>query len=214
MAETSHTLRQRLRDTAAEALLDSAEQVMVEKGYEGATMQDIAAAAGCATGTFYSYFKNKEDLFQAIVFRHMRTLVEQMHQAAGTTDEPLEKLRLHSTVFIAYANAHRPFFNLFCNCMPLRHAQLMQRVGEPTRAEHDAFHEYEIDLVRQAQQAGKVRSDLEAPVILELMDGLTMVMLDRCLCSAQPPSPEQQVEWLWGFISKGIQGQPAERRQP
>ncbi|MFZ2631412.1 MAG: TetR/AcrR family transcriptional regulator [Desulfosalsimonadaceae bacterium] len=43
-------------------ILVAAEKIFAEKGYENATIQDIASAAGVGDGTVYDYFKNKEDL--------------------------------------------------------------------------------------------------------------------------------------------------------
>ena len=43
-------------------ILHAAEKVFAEKGYESATIQDIATSAGVGDGTVYDYFKNKEDL--------------------------------------------------------------------------------------------------------------------------------------------------------
>lgn len=47
-------------------LLEAAELVFAEKGYEGARLQDIAARAGCSVGAVYFRFKDKNALFSAI----------------------------------------------------------------------------------------------------------------------------------------------------
>ena len=48
-------------------ILRAAETLFAEKGYENATIQEIATAAGVGDGTVYDYFKNKEDvLFNAL----------------------------------------------------------------------------------------------------------------------------------------------------
>lgn len=43
-------------------LLQAAERIFAEKGYEHATIRDIASRAGVADGTVYQYFRNKDDL--------------------------------------------------------------------------------------------------------------------------------------------------------
>jgi len=47
-------------------ILSAAERVFAEKGYDGARLSDIAAAAGCSVGTMYFRFKDKDALFFAI----------------------------------------------------------------------------------------------------------------------------------------------------
>lgn len=55
-------------------ILDAAVKVFVDKGFVGATVADIAAAAGVAKGTFYLYFESKEHLLGALKER----LVDEM----------------------------------------------------------------------------------------------------------------------------------------
>lgn len=48
-------------------ILAGARAVFFERGFDGASMGDIARAAGVSKGTLYVYFQNKEDLFAALV---------------------------------------------------------------------------------------------------------------------------------------------------
>ena len=49
-----------------ELLLDAAEQVFVQHGYEKAQLEVIASAAGFSKGALYAHFKSKEELFLAL----------------------------------------------------------------------------------------------------------------------------------------------------
>ena len=49
------------------AILDAAAAVIAEKGYEGATMAEIAARSGTKIGSLYRFFPNKESLADTIV---------------------------------------------------------------------------------------------------------------------------------------------------
>ncbi len=48
-------------------ILTGARQVFLERGFDAASMGDIARAAGVSKGTLYVYFQDKEDLFAALV---------------------------------------------------------------------------------------------------------------------------------------------------
>ncbi len=49
------------------AILEAATRLFLEKGYQGASMDDIAAAAGVSKQTIYTHFVNKEELFARLV---------------------------------------------------------------------------------------------------------------------------------------------------
>ena len=54
---------QRRKDAKKQLLLDTAAKVFSSKGYHNATIKDIVDKASVSVGTFYFYFKSKEDIF-------------------------------------------------------------------------------------------------------------------------------------------------------
>jgi len=85
------------------ALLDAAEQVFYDKGVARASLAEIAQAAGTTRGAVYWHFKDKLDLFHAMMDRVTLPLEQACH-LGEITDEPLAYLRcvmeplLHSVV--------------------------------------------------------------------------------------------------------------------
>jgi len=61
-------------------IVEGARQMFLAHGFDAASMGDIAKAAGVSKGTLYVYFKNKEQLFEAIV------MAECCGQAEGLFD--------------------------------------------------------------------------------------------------------------------------------
>ncbi|GAA5120158.1 TetR family transcriptional regulator [Alloalcanivorax gelatiniphagus] len=88
------------RRTKAEALetraqiIDAAEHVFHRKGVARTSLNDIAQEAGVSRGAIYWHFKNKHDVFEAMLSRH-RLPTETLSQRAGDPDEtdPLGRLR-------------------------------------------------------------------------------------------------------------------------
>lgn len=60
------SLRERQREERADLILETAREVFADKGYHGASIEDIAARAGIAKGTVYLHFPSKEDLLAAL----------------------------------------------------------------------------------------------------------------------------------------------------
>src|SRR5690242_3802866 len=75
-------------------ILDVAEVLFAEAGYEAATTNEIAARAGISIGSLYQYFPNKEAVLHALAARY-RDAIEQMYnnlQSPEVLKLPLKEL--------------------------------------------------------------------------------------------------------------------------
>jgi AcrR family transcriptional regulator len=78
--------RQRGRLRVA-AILQAGREVFMEKGYDAATMTEIAARSGTAIGSLYRFFPSKESLSDALLLHYMQQTTEGLAGlAARTTD--------------------------------------------------------------------------------------------------------------------------------
>ncbi|THD70224.1 TetR family transcriptional regulator, partial [Phenylobacterium sp.] len=59
-------------------VLAAARRLFSEQGYEGATIRDIASAAGMSTGAVFANFTDKSDLFREIMLTDLVALAEAM----------------------------------------------------------------------------------------------------------------------------------------
>src|SRR5579864_7621795 len=67
-------MRRNFMDTR-QHILDTAERILQQRGLARVTTRDITRAAGLADGTLYVHFPHKEDLFLAIIQRHLPAFV-------------------------------------------------------------------------------------------------------------------------------------------
>ena len=58
--------RERTKLANRQAILDAARAVFGDLGYDVATVRDIIRRTGLASGTFYNYYKSKEEVFDAL----------------------------------------------------------------------------------------------------------------------------------------------------
>ena len=82
--------RAQRKEMTRELLLDAAIDVFAEKGYHGASLDDVADAAGFTKGAVYSNFARKSDLFLALLERESQRTANALSQAVDTV--PLELL--------------------------------------------------------------------------------------------------------------------------
>ena len=80
-------LRQR-REMLAAAL-----ELFSEKGYHKVSMHEIAERAEFAVGTLYKFFKNKEDLYKALVLEQSEKFHSALVGAIEEADDEIEKMR-------------------------------------------------------------------------------------------------------------------------
>jgi AcrR family transcriptional regulator len=80
-------------DERKNEILDIAERLFHTKGYKKCTVNDILNAVSIAKGTFYYYFKSKEEVMDAIVLRYTDIVISRVEEILLKDDiEPEEKL--------------------------------------------------------------------------------------------------------------------------
>ncbi len=67
-------------------LIDTAERLFLEKGYEQTTVADIVREIEVAQGTFYYYFSSKEEILEAIIEKDITALEEDVRQIMSRED--------------------------------------------------------------------------------------------------------------------------------
>lgn len=76
-----------------EKLIEVARQLFANKGIENTTMSDIANASDKGRRTIYTYFKNKREIYNAVLERESERLVSQMRQIAISDLTPGQKVK-------------------------------------------------------------------------------------------------------------------------
>ena len=84
-----------------EQLMLAAARVLTEKGYEGASLREICAAAGILPGSLYYHFKSKEDLFVTLHAEGFRQLNEAVDTAVAREKNPWARLEAACAAHLA-----------------------------------------------------------------------------------------------------------------
>jgi AcrR family transcriptional regulator len=81
------------RTRRREQIFEAAIKVIAEKGFHGATIKEIARAAGLGKGTIYQYIRKKEDLLILIVEEGVSLMAGRISKVCEAPDAPERKLR-------------------------------------------------------------------------------------------------------------------------
>lgn len=118
------TLKERQRQVREDAILEAAQELMLEQGYADMSMDDIATRVGISKATLYQHFPSKEELAINVIVRSMRRGEEQIR----LMDEALPAIvRLERSVHTAITK--REVINLAQIVLPpavLQHHPLFQ----------------------------------------------------------------------------------------
>jgi AcrR family transcriptional regulator len=147
-----------------EKVLAAAREAFAEGG-ESTALEEIARRAGVGIGTLYRHFPNRQALLEAL---YVNEVEEVCRTAAQFQDgEPWEALNGWFERLIAYLATKKALANELLNYLELD-APLFQvcrtslyAAGEP--------------LLKRAQEAGVVRSDVEFPEIMQMVMGITKI---------------------------------------
>ena len=79
---------ERRRHQTREYLIAAAAQVFAERGFHGATLDEVAAVAGFTKGAVYSNFKSKDELFLALLESRFQSSMTSLRAYLDTADAP------------------------------------------------------------------------------------------------------------------------------
>ena len=95
------------------AIFQAALKVIKQKGFHKARMSDIAQEAGISYGLVYHYFKNKEDLLEAILNQWWNGLFQLMRRINETEYDVRDKLRYIISYFLDTYHGKPELVNIF-----------------------------------------------------------------------------------------------------
>ncbi len=177
-------------------LAASAFALFAEKGFDGVSLDQIAARAGVTKGSVYWHFNSKRELIHAACAHYYRTYQRQINEALVALTDPGE--RLEHTLRVAVRTclvdqANRVFtMEIFTRAV---HDPELRRGWQQF---YDSVREFYIGLVRAAARVGVVQvTDPEQAVNLMLaaMEGIKL----RALFEPEICSPAEEARLLAGL---------------
>jgi AcrR family transcriptional regulator len=94
------------------AILDSALEVFSRRGYNGASIDEIAQAAGISKALIYEHFPSKKDLHVSLLERHTQEIFIALARTADTDDPGEVRLRNGVDAFLRWVETHPEAFRL------------------------------------------------------------------------------------------------------
>lgn len=185
-------------------ILEAARVVFSSKGFEGATIDSIAAAAGVSKGTVYLYFESKRDLFLASLREGVldlhREVAEQM-RAAGTCND---KVLAFIAARFHYFARNREFFRIYYT----EFSQLVAGTANAQPEFRDLYEEQAAMLaavLSEGVRTGEIRL-VDPARNARLVYDLVRAALAQHILNSDDEAPEMPIRAVHDFVWKGIGG--------
>lgn len=167
-----------------ERLLDATERRLAAGGYAAATTAAIAQEAGVSTGTFYTYFDDREQILAAAFARRLSALLERVRaqlDPGALLDEGLEEvLRRAVDAVLDEYRRHAATYRAAIAQVPAS-----EQLREVYWTAHRETEEVVSTFLRRAQAAGQARQDAD-PSVLALALIVVVQGANNPLLLAQP----------------------------
>ena len=167
-----------------QTLVDVARQLFAKKGMENTTMNDIAMASGKGRRTLYTYFKNKEEVYTAVIESELERLSDKLDEVADKSIRPQDKiielidthLNMIKETVVRNGNLRAEFF---------RNIWMVEKVRKN-------FDEDEIELFRKVYAAGKECGEFDIDNV-DLVASIT----HYCIKGLEVP-------YIYGRLGRGV----------
>jgi AcrR family transcriptional regulator len=115
MSEPLKTRREKEKQARHDAILDAAELVFSEKGYERTSMDDIARTANLSRGLLYVYFTDKAAIQRGIVLRAGQSLRHRFEEARNTASKGLAQISAIGHAYYQFYREQPEYFSALTN---------------------------------------------------------------------------------------------------
>jgi AcrR family transcriptional regulator len=156
-------------------ILESAATLFRERGFEAATLRDIARAAGLSTGALFANFNDKNEIFLTVLHAENEQVVRAMREAH---DENVDlATRLHTQLMHGYEAArHNARIVLSAFVMKWSHGQSpVNEVGQMS----DLIHHVLADTLKAAQTRKELPQGSDIEIAAEVLEDLCFSNLRR-----------------------------------
>ncbi len=180
-----------------QAILDAARIVFSEQGYGATTVRDIIRRTGLASGTFYNYFKSKEDVFEAL-----------MDRSALAVRPRLKEVRAHAGSFAEFIEGMVRVYFEFCvadqgDYSMMRSNSGHLRVRMDTAEVLAGFAELQQD-IEEAVASG-LAPDVDADYLTASIVGIAFEVAERML-ARDPVDVDGATRFATRLILNGVLG--------
>jgi len=201
--------KEREKEMRSESIIDAAERIFYNKGFEHATMNDVAEEAELSKGALYLYFHSKNELCMAILYRSLQTLSNKFKLLQNNTNiSGLEKINKIAEIFIAFSKKNPTHYNALLSFREHReNCPTSGKVFKSTIEENKNINNMISEIIRSGQKDGSIKDNIDAKKLsLAIWGNFTGIMPSSILTEKviSEFTPEEIISYHFELIEQAI----------
>ena len=192
-----------LKEEKQQRILDAAVREVGNNGYEKASVTRIVKDAGIATGSFYQYFEDMDDLVVYIGMEAGRLKTAYMKRAM----EEIDRHDLESCIRAMYVGGlrfgleHEDYFRCAQSILQIKDSALYRKMLKNAESSELAIWMFEI--VNRAIEAGEMPKGITPELFFRLLTSINAAIIEHLI--AQKPNREMSKDDLETLCELGLQ---------
>ncbi len=192
-------------------LLETGIREFAGKGFDKASIADIAKKSGLSVGVLYKYYEDKDDFFIACIRHTLKLLDSVMSEVTGDGDGLIGNMEIAIRRLVEHARNHRDYYVMYHEITAggcIKFAKLLAKEIETVSATVYS------GLIEQAQKKGLVRRDLDPKMFAFFFDNLLMMLQFSLSCEyyrermiiycGGEPTDEMLVKQMLAFMNSAL----------
>jgi TetR/AcrR family fatty acid metabolism transcriptional regulator len=158
-------------------ILASAIKIFGEKGFQNATIAEIAKDAAVGDATIYEYFRNKEDLMLAIPVEITKELIPQINDHMMGIKGALNKLRKFIWWWLNYVEKNPGYGSIVLLELKTSRTYISTEAYQAARN----FYQIVLDIIKEGQEEGNIKKEIDVYLARSLCVGAIEHIIIRWL---------------------------------
>lgn len=165
--------REREKLAQRQEMLAAALDLFSKKGYRNVSMHEIAEKAEFAVGTLYKFFRNKEDLYKALILEQFNKFRESLTMAIEEPDDEIDKLRNYVKAKGELFRANAPIIRLYFAETQGARVNVIAGFDSEIRERHDTFQQTLASVFESGMKRKRFRKIGDPYYLAVALDSIT-----------------------------------------
>ena len=195
--------RKSIAEIRKEEMIEAFYAVVAERGFNKATIREVAKRAGCTYGVLNYHFSNKEELVLSFMDHVLHTYIAELRDGISERDTATERLEFMLSYFCDLTRFTLDFSRVWLECWALGNSN--PEISERLNKSYDALKKMIEEIIIEGISAGEFRNvdpTITANLILAELEGLTMLWVVNTQSTPIEALSEHLPEFCLSYLKK------------